>query len=132
MGGGVLAYCNTFLHYGTVHRVLQITKNELCRKHRNHKKTIIFMITKKIFVYCCAFNHSFAQNIFFLTTIKYCFYSKHFSEGLCFVVWPGVDYKMKTLSFLCLLASDNYWVFGLGLQSWVLGLCLVDTPWIPT
>ena len=27
------------------------------------------MITKKIFVYCYAFNHSFAQNIFFLTTI---------------------------------------------------------------
>lgn len=56
------------------------------------------------------------------------FYSKCFSEGLCFVVWPRVDYKMKTLSFLCLSASDNnYWVFGLGLQSWVLGLCLVDT-----
>ena len=65
VGGGGLAYCNTFLHYGTVHRVHQITKNELCRKHRHHKKTIIFMITKKIFVYCCAFNHSFAQNIFF-------------------------------------------------------------------
>ena len=26
------------------------------------------MITKKIFVYCCAFNHSLVQNIF-LTTI---------------------------------------------------------------
>ena len=23
------------------------------------------MITEKIFVYCCVFNHSFAQNIFF-------------------------------------------------------------------
>ena len=64
-----MAYCNTFHHYGTVHRVLQITKNELCRKHRNHQKTIIFMITKKIFVYRCALNHSFVQNIFFLTTI---------------------------------------------------------------
>ena len=116
-------------YYGTVHRVLQITKNELCRKHQNHKKTIIFMITKKIFVYCCAFNHSFVQNNFFNNNY---FYSKCFSEGLCFVVWPGVDYKMKTLSFLCLSASDNYWVFGLGLQSWVLGLCLVDTPWTPT
>ena len=41
------------------------------------------MITKKIFVYCCAFNHSFAQNIFFNNNY---FYSKRFSEGLCFVV----------------------------------------------
>ena len=67
-GVGLLQYLSS-LYYGTVYRVLQITKNELCRKHRNHKKTIIFMITKKIFVYCCAFNNSFAQNIFFLTTI---------------------------------------------------------------
>lgn len=88
------------------------------------------MITKKIFVYRCVLNHSFVQNIFFFNN-NY-FYSKRFSEGLCFVVWPGVDYKMKTLSFLCLSASDNYWVFGLGLQSWVLGLCLIDTPGTPT
>ena len=27
------------------------------------------MITKKIFVYCCAFNHSFGQNNFFLTKV---------------------------------------------------------------
>ena len=46
--GGGFAYCNTFLHYGTVHRVLQITENELNREHRNHKT--IFMITKKIAV----------------------------------------------------------------------------------
>ena len=124
-----VGFCNTFLHYGTVHRVLQITKNELCRKHWNHKKTIIFMITKKIFVYCCAFNHSYCAKHFFNNNY---FNSKRFSEGLCFVVWPGIDYKMKTLSFLCLSASDNYWVFGFGLHSWVLGLCLVDTPWTST
>ena len=36
-----------------------------------------FMITKKIFVYCYAFNHSFAQNIFFNEGY---FYSRGFQK----------------------------------------------------
>ena len=32
-------YCTTFPQEGTVSRVLQITKNELCWEHWNHKKT---------------------------------------------------------------------------------------------
>ena len=40
-----------------VPKVLQITENELCRKHRNHKKTLSWPPRK--FVYCCAFNHNF-------------------------------------------------------------------------
>ena len=51
------------------------TENELCRKQRNNKKTLSWLPRK--FVYCCAFNHSFVQNIFFNEGY---FYSRNFQK----------------------------------------------------
>ena len=53
------AHCNTFPQGGRVPRVPQITENELCQEHRNHKKTLSWSPRK--FAYCCAFNLSFAR-----------------------------------------------------------------------
>ena len=50
----LLLYLSSLRHGS---RVLQIMENELCRKHRNHKKTLSWPPRK--FVYCCPFNHNF-------------------------------------------------------------------------
>ena len=60
---------------GTVPRVLQITEIDLCREHRNHKKTL--SRTPRKFTYCCTFNLSFAQNTFF---VKGFLYSRSFQN----------------------------------------------------
>ena len=48
-----------------VPKVLQITENEVCWE----ENTFPDAWSPRKFVYCCAFNHSFAQNIIFLTNI---------------------------------------------------------------
>ena len=48
-----------------VPKVLQITENEVCWE----ENTFPHAWSPRKFVYCCAFNHSFAQNIIFLTNI---------------------------------------------------------------
>ena len=50
--GGGFAYCNTFLHWGMVPRVLQITENELCLEHRNHMKTLSWSPRKICVLFC--------------------------------------------------------------------------------